>query len=241
MDKTAKPLGIKGYGSIQHLPGSRLGPGDHKANKGQARLCLINNESNGREYLITVQEKLDGSNCCVARIGEDILALTRSGYLATTSKYEQHHLFAHYVRLNANRFRDLLANGERAVGEWLAQAHGTLYNLRHEPFVCFDLMKEHVRSVAAEVSIRCASVGLTTPVTIHTGGAYSLARVLEDIKTSGHGAVGGAEGVVYRVELDGEVRFLAKWVKGDKQDGIYLPEVSGKQAIWNWRPTSEAS
>src|SRR4051812_45187727 len=37
-DKFHKPLGSKGYGSICHLPGSRLGPGDHKLNPGQARI-----------------------------------------------------------------------------------------------------------------------------------------------------------------------------------------------------------
>lgn len=30
-----KPLGGKSYGSIPHLPGSRLGPGDHHDNGGK--------------------------------------------------------------------------------------------------------------------------------------------------------------------------------------------------------------
>ncbi|KKL70160.1 hypothetical protein LCGC14_2107750, partial [marine sediment metagenome] len=32
------------------------------------------------------------------------------------------------------------------------------------------------------------------------------------------------------------VLFLAKWVRPDKEDGIYLPEISGGEAVWNWRP-----
>lgn len=37
-----KPLGIKAYGSIPHLPGSRLGAGDHHLAIGQALIatCL---------------------------------------------------------------------------------------------------------------------------------------------------------------------------------------------------------
>ena len=31
------------------------------------------------------------------------------------------------------------------------------------------------------------------------------------------------------------VDFLVKYVRHDKQDGIYLPEISGKKSVWNWR------
>lgn len=44
------------------------------------------------------------------------------------------------------------------------------------------------------------------------------------------------EGVVYRVERHGEVDFLAKWVRPDKVDGCFLPEISGKEPVWNWKP-----
>ncbi len=29
---------------------------------------------------------------------------------------------------------------------------------------------------------------------------------------------------------------FSKWVRPDKVDGKYLPEISGKDAVWNWRP-----
>jgi hypothetical protein len=51
-----------------------------------------------------------------------------------------------------------------------------------------------------------------------------------------HGAIGHAEGVVYRIERHGRVDFLAKYVRPDKTDGCYLPEISGQEAVWNWRP-----
>jgi len=34
-----KPLGGKSYGHIAHLPGSRMGPGDHKCHEGQKRIA----------------------------------------------------------------------------------------------------------------------------------------------------------------------------------------------------------
>lgn len=37
--KPRKPLGRRAYGSIGHLPGSRLGPGDHHVPEGQGRIC----------------------------------------------------------------------------------------------------------------------------------------------------------------------------------------------------------
>jgi len=55
-----KPLGRKSYGSIPHLPGSRLGPGDYHAHEGQARIAT--EKARDKHDKIYVQEKLDGSN-----------------------------------------------------------------------------------------------------------------------------------------------------------------------------------
>ena len=32
------------------------------------------------------------------------------------------------------------------------------------------------------------------------------------------------------------VDYLVKYVRPDKEDGKYLPEVSGEEAVWNWMP-----
>src|SRR5437763_15316138 len=108
--KFTKPLGIKAYGSICHLPGSRLGPGDHKLNPGQAR--ILTEKTRDKHDVIIVQEKLDGSNVCVARVGGVLIPLGRSGYSAVSSKYEQHQLFAGwgFERLERVEFR---VEGER--------------------------------------------------------------------------------------------------------------------------------
>src|SRR4051812_27164291 len=105
-DKTTKPLGIKAYGSICHLPGSRLGPGDHKLNEGQARILTA--KLRDKHDLIIVQEKLDGSNGAVARLDDGtLIALGRAGYPAISSPYEQHRLFAAWVYQRLDRFEFL--------------------------------------------------------------------------------------------------------------------------------------
>ena len=138
-----KPLGRKNYGHIPHLPGSRLGPGDHKCHEGQARIATLKARDKNDE--IFVQEKLDGSNVGVARLGETIFPLGRAGYMASSSRFEQHRHFSNWAYANLERFMAVLRDGERVVGEWLMQAHGTRYKLTHEPFVAFDLMIEDER------------------------------------------------------------------------------------------------
>ena len=151
-DKTVdKPLGQKAYGSIGHLPESRMGPGDHKLPEGQAAIATT--KARDKHDVVIVTEKLDGSCCAVALLNGSLLALGRAGHLAQTSPYEQHQLFAAWVRHNEPLF-DFLQDGERIVGEWLAQAHGTRYDFHNpfnpggpiiEPFCAFDLMRDDVR------------------------------------------------------------------------------------------------
>lgn len=228
-----KPLGQKAYGSIGHLPASRLGPGDHKIQPAQARILI--EQPRDRHDWICVEEKLDGSNVAVARLEDRIVALGRAGYLAQTSPHEQHQLFAAWVRANEARFQ-FLQPGERVCGEWLAMAHGTRYDLTgREPFVAFDLMRGHERAPRAEFWARLRGAGsyLETAPVLHHGGACSVAQALELLGERGHyGALDPAEGCVWRVERKGQVDFLGKFVKSDKVDGRYFEG----EPVWNWRP-----
>jgi len=246
-----KPLGIKNYGHIAHLPKSRMGEGDHKCHEGQSRIATVQVRDKYDEVI--VQEKLDGSNVGIARLGDQLFPLTRAGYLAESSKYEQHWRFADWVYENAERFLAVVQDGERLCGEWLMQAHGTRYALPHEPFVAFDLMRGTERAVYDEMLRRIQAGEFVTPTLLHRGGAISIEAVLQKLGASGfHGALDTVEGAVWRVEREelvkrspkqnpsGErervVDFIVKYVRPDKQDGIYLPEMSGKEAVWNWRP-----
>ncbi|HEY3242137.1 MAG TPA: RNA ligase family protein [Phycisphaerae bacterium] len=229
-----KPLGHKSYGTIGHLPGSRQGRDDVGIGPGQARICL--EKARDRHDRIIVQEKLDGTNVAVANVGGQVIPLIRAGYPAVSSHYEQHRLFAVWVFERLDLFA-FLKPGERLAGEWLAQAHGTRYQLRHDPFVAFDIMRNgHERAPFDEFVERIAGK-LTTPTMLHTGGPCAIAAVMAMLGEFGfHGALDPVEGAVWRVERQGRIDFLAKYVRPDKIDGCYLPELSGGEPIWNWRP-----
>lgn len=113
----SKPLGRKAYGSIPHLPGSRLGPGDHQIHQGQAE--ILTGGTRDRYDEVVMQEKLDGSCVALANVDVLLVPMTRSGYPATTSKYEQHlrsrtkPLPGHPNSMGRHR-------PERLYGEWLA-------------------------------------------------------------------------------------------------------------------------
>jgi len=230
--KNTKPLGQKAYGSIPHLPGSRMGDGDHHIEEGQAQIATV--KTRDKHDLVIVQEKLDGSNCAVAKVDGKILALVRAGYLANTSPWEQHHLFSNWVESEQARFDELLNEGERVCGEWLAQAHGTIYKLPHEPFVPFDIMLGNDRTLYRQFLLRVLPLGFTVPHLIHIGEPLSVENALKGIEVSAHGAVDEVEGVVYRVERKDTVDFLTKYVKPDKVDGKYLPERNNGITVWNW-------
>lgn len=233
-EKPIKPLGHRAYGSIPHLPGSRRGPADKGLSEQHAR--ILTEKARDKHDLITVEEKVDGSNVAVANINGKIVALMRAGYLASQSNFTQHHHFSRWVENEKSRFAGLLKDGERCVGEWLMEAHGTRYDLPHEPFVVFDIMRGTQRALASDVSQRCNEYDIVTPRVIHVGGPISIAKVLTMLEPSGHGAIDPVEGAVWRCERNGVVDFLGKYVRPDKVDGCYLESQTGGQSIYNWKP-----
>lgn len=228
-----KPLGSKAYGHIGHLPGSRMGPGDHRLNEGQDRIATL--KARDKHDTIIVQEKLDGSCVAVARINGALVPLQRAGYPAASSPYEQHHLFADWVWQNQSRF-DVVHESERIVGEWLAMAHGTRYDLTdRDPFVAFDLMRGPERMTVAEFRDRIFG-NFRSPATLGLGPT-TIEAAMKALGTFGHyGALDRAEGAVWRVERSGKVDFLAKYVRPDKVDGSYFEG----EPTWNWRPEKAA-
>ncbi len=230
-----KPLGRKAYGSIGHMPGSRRGPGDHGVHDGQGAICTV--KPRDRHDTVIVQEKLDGSNVAVARVDGRLVALNRAGYVCWSSRRAQHHMFAHWLFRNESSF-DWLDEGWRVCGEWLAQAHGTRYDLvglRLPPFVAFDLMSGTRRAPLAE--FESTVKGIPRARVIHVGGALPIDDAMAMLGDKGqYGALDQVEGAVWRVERRGEVDFLAKYVRPDKVDGSYLPELTGKPPVWNWTP-----
>lgn len=234
MTRDTKPLGRKAYGSIGHLPGSRMGPSDHHCHEGQAR--IVTEKARDKHDRIFVHEKLDGSCTAVANVDGQIVALGRAGWTAESSPYEQHQLFARWVWDNYACF-DILKPGERLVGEWMAQAHGTRYELRdRQPWAVFDLFTDATRRATQAELLERLDYRFATPELIQTGPT-SIDEAMTLLDTFGfYGACDPVEGAVWRVERHGEVDFLCKYVRPDKVDGCYLPELTGSEPIWNWRP-----
>jgi hypothetical protein len=234
--KRKKPLGRKSYGSIGHLPDSKLGPADHMITPGQARIAT--EKVRDKHDVVVVQEKLDGSNVGIAKKGGRIYILTRAGYAALTSPYRQHHVFDEWVRSNMKRFDILLEEGERICGEWLYEAHGTRYFLPHEPFVAFDIFdKNNKRICFTDFEARVKGV-FVMPYLISYGPAIPWqAALLELGKFGMHGAMDPVEGIVYRVERKGVVDFLCKLVREEKENGRFLESISGYRTINGYTDT----
>lgn len=238
----SKPLGTKLYGSIPHLSMSKRGPADHHCSPGQERIATVQ-VRDARDFVI-VQEKLDGSNVGVAKLNGQIVALVRAGYLAETSPYLQHRVFAAWARANADRFLSVLNEGERLVGEWLLQAHGNKYTLWHEPFVAFDLIRPSTgRALYTEFYAQLHNVFISAGLVCGIS-SVSLANAQQIAGFYGyHGAQDPIEGFVWRVERHeyvlqraptrGSVDFLVKYVRPDYPTGQYLPLVTGGREIWN--------
>jgi len=240
-NKPFKPLGRKGYGSTPHLPGSRVGPGDWHIHAGQARI-LTEKRRDVRDRVI-VTEKLDGSCVTVARHNGSILAVTRAGYLAASSPFMMHHVFARWVERRADRFLGVLADGQRIAGEWMLQAHGTRYVIEGPDsllvgFAVIDgeqrLPHDEARSIMSGCGVRGAAV-------ISDGPSLSVEDALSAIGARGfHGALDPVEGAVWVCERDGRFDFMAKHVVHGKADGCFLPVVTGGPDLWNF-PVEEAA
>lgn len=229
-----RPLGAKSYGRMHHLPGSRLGPAERHLPAALAARLTVSPHDEDR---IWVQEKLDGTNVAVARIGDDLVALTRAGYRAADSRRLQGRLFDAWVKGEQDRFLAVLRPGERVVGEWLYHAHGTRYVLPHEPFVAFDLMRGQERTPLAELTQRLSGA-LVLPA-LHAQETHDPAALFSAAAGhGGHGAVPVPEGLIYRLERGDRVEVVAKWVRPEYVEGLYFED--GEAVLPNtFRPEDE--
>ncbi len=218
----------KNYGSIPHLSTSKMyQQADKKAELGQEK--ILTKKARDWKDLIIVAEKIDGSNIGVIKKDGRLVALTRVGYDANTSPWENHKLFYKFIYKNESMFSWLL-EGWRIVGEWCLQAHGTLYDISNEsPFVAFDIISpENKRMLYIDFVKVCSKFSIPMVPLLHIGQPISIGDAIALMGKGHYGKPDRPEGVVYRVERGGKVEFLAKWVRTDKEDGKYL-----KSLIWN--------
>lgn len=224
----------RAYGSIPHLFASNAG-GDKFINIEKHRIAT--EKARDKHDLVIVQEKADGGNCAVLKKDGVLLPLVRSGHLCSSSEYLQHRIFHDWVMMHYNKF-EFLKEGERLCGEWMIQAHGTVYDIRH-PFVVFDIIKDGgedrkggYRLNYHDFMERLPSC-FTTPKVLNMGGPCSISEAMLKLGNLGYlRAVEETEGAVWRVERDGKIDFLAKYLRRPPDTiGRYLGE--GKKEVWN--------
>lgn len=230
-EMSLKPLGHKAYGSIGHLPDSRMGPADHKITDGQAAICTV--KARDKHDRIIVTEKLDGSNVAVANVGGIVVPLSRAGYAAMSSPFQMHHVFHRWVMA---RSWNPLPVGWRVSGEWLSVAHGTMYDVT-VPFIAFDVFDDKNKRINHDMArAMFAELGLIGAYVVSDGLPISIEDALSALGPTGrHGATEAIEGAVWRVERKGVFDFAAKYVRPDKVDGKYLSGVTGGDEVPMWR------
>ena len=215
-----KPLGIKSYGSIGHLLGSKLGETDRYLNHGQHNICVT--KTRDKNDLIIVQEKYDGSNVGVCKVNGQIYPITRAGYIANESNFIQHHVFYDWVIRNKSVFNSILNEGERISGEWLYQVHSLKYDITNNiPFIAFDMFNSHNERFTFELfTERIKHTNIQMPNLLFIGNeSLAIDKALCYLDSTN---TKEKEGVVYRVERKGKVDFLAKYVLPEFECGIYM-------------------
>lgn len=230
-----KPLGVKNYGSIPHLLGSKKDQTDKYIHEGQHRICT--EKARDRHDVVIITEKYDGSNVGACKVDDKIHALTRSGYLASTSPYKQHHKFHAFVNLYYDYFHSILNEGERICGEWLHQVHSLRYNIDdYRPFVPFDLFDSNNRRLPFNDFYNRVDPYFETARLIHQGRPLLIDVAMKALrKPHLHSVrcIDDPEGLVYRVERKGEVDFLAKYVRSDFVPGLHIIGKKEAEFIYN--------
>lgn len=238
-EEMVKKVVNKSYDSIPHLSKSRLGEADSHIDAKQE--AFLTAQLPPIDCILYIEEKMDGSNCAVIRKNGEIIPIGRSGYRCIDSNFEQHRRFHKYVMDRKESFEKLLPDeDDRVVGEWLAQAHGTIYPNVTTPYLVFDLLKsgkrigyEEKREIFKKHGFQMVPLLMMVRRAVPIEEAISVALDCNPL----------TEGVVYRLErydkkMDKYVpHIIAKVVRMDKEDGKYL---NSENPIWMWQESSEA-
>lgn len=250
--KLEKPLNRKNYGSIPHLTGSIcVDNSDHFITPGQERILTV--KKRDKHDTIIVTEKIDGANCGIARIDNDIIVITRAGYNASEldkfpgdldSGRLQYMRFSKFLNDRLGIRKELLSivePGGRIAGELILKSHSTVYDLTffdYLPFIPFDIFDlNNKRLPYGEFLKRIDGIDFLKHVNVlHYGGSISIEESLSllDSKEKTIDLIGGEipEGIVYRVERKGIFDFAGKYVR--KLPGKYLKDDKWNIGVEDW-------
>lgn len=236
-----KPLNRKPYHSIGHIQSSKLGEKDHPIKSEQERIALTDFGHNGQTLKLKVActIKKDGTNVAIAKIHHQLVPLVRSGERAESSSYVQHHLFATWMFQPEiyHWFYSFLNEGEWLSGEWLAQAHGIIYQLKAQPFYLFDWYQNGEKVLYNKLRERFYSFDnppcCLATILHYNFSPYSLKNALKDLavfsnKESNYYPLKREqeteEGLIWRVESHSEnkVLWLCKYVNPNHKTGQYM-------------------
>jgi len=189
----------RAFSKIQHLPGSKMIDSQDKL-IGSEQAAWMTERRRTPKDLVIITEKVDGANCAILRQGDELVPLLRAGYDCRTNPCKWLQDFAEYVETHANRFFQLLTEGERICGEWMIKTHTLNYKLPHEPFIAFDLISGSNRTRYIEFRQRALEAGITIAGLLHMGEAMPVTVAMELLGSGYHGVIGEPEGVIYRYE-----------------------------------------
>ena len=227
----------RSFGNIKHLTGSRLKDSGDTILEEAIQPYFTEKLQFPKRDKLYVTEKIDGANVGVYKSEGRLFPIMRKGYDVRTSEHEFLRRFADFVSDNANRFDNLLDDGERVCGEWMIKTHSLFYDLPHEPFVVFDIIKDGkkpVRPSFADIIKRCEKYEFVMVAIVHEGGAISVEEGLRLLGGGFHGCRTAPEGIVYRYERDGTFEMSAKYVSNLNVGGDFMNDDGAYNNWLNW-------
>lgn len=200
------------YPSIKHLPFSKMrDKEDQWLSEREVKWMTEKVHTPGDVVIVT--EKVDGCNVGVLRRGDELIPIMRRGYDVRTNEHEWIRRFSDFVEAQKDRFMSLLADGERVCGEWMIKTHTIQYKMKHEPFICFDIINGTNRVLYLDARKRLTDCGFVCAGLVHYGAAIPTETAVKMLGSGFHGAIGAPEGVMYRYESENEGwRYNAKFV-----------------------------
>jgi hypothetical protein len=210
----------RNFGSIPHLPGSRMKDAD------DVSLDINQVDSFIRKtrepyHKIRIMEKIDGSNSGVLKRNGLLYPINRKGYdvRSIPSNILAHkvmYTWAKWVNEHYDLYDSLLDEGERLVFENCIVQHTLRYRFgKQEPVFLLAKYDKNNQRIPFDDYINIAKQNnIRTPHLFTTGCALPPDVILQN-----HGSMvggrDGIEGLVYYYEENGAITGLAKYVSND--------------------------